>query len=131
MFSSDPISDMLTQIRNSISVGAKNVTVKFSKVKMQILKILKDKEYISDYATDNEKNPKTITIQINYKNKKPTINRISRISKPGRRIYVKYKEIPRPIGGLGLIIISTSKGIMTGNQARKEGLGGELICQVF
>ena len=128
----DPIADMLSRIRNAIIAGHKTVSIPSSQFKAEIGRILKEQGYISDVKTSEESGRKIINIDLAYtSNKKSVIKEIKRISKPSRRIYVNKLEIPRIKGGLGICILSTSKGIMTGSEARSQGVGGELICSIL
>ena len=128
----DPIGDMITRIRNAQMRQLSNVTVPNSKFRTKILDILKQEGFISNYKslTDSHKNF-NISVELKYSNGQPVINEIKRISKPGRRIYAKASSIPKIQNGLGLAIVSTSKGIMTDNEARNQNVGGEIICRVF
>lgn len=123
----DPISDMLTRIRNAYAVSKETVNVSSSKPKNAILYILKENGYINDFKEEGE----MICIELLYEKSKPAINSVERISKPGRRMYVKKDEIPTVLSGHGVAVISTSKGMMTGKDAKREHLGGELICRVY
>ncbi len=123
----DPISDMLTRIRNAYLVGKESLVVDSSKLKTSILKILKENKYIKDFKQDG----KVITIVLGYKDSKPLIERVERVSKPGRRVYVKCEDIPVVLSGKGVVILSTSKGILTGDEAKKNNLGGERIAKVY
>ena len=128
----DPIGDMITRIRNAQMRQLNNVTVPNSKFRAKILDILKQEGFISDYKTSTEIDKKfNISVELKYSNGSPVIKEIKRISKPGRRIYAKASSIPRIQNGLGLAIVSTSKGIMTDNEARNQNIGGEIICRVF
>lgn len=124
----DPIADMLTTIRNNMAAGKTDAVFGYSKVKVSLLDILQAKGIVSSYKIDTEDNKKFVTCQI-ITGRKPY--HLKRISKPGRRIYVKSKDIKHPLAGLGFTIISTPKGLLTGIQAKKIGLGGELICEVW
>ena len=128
----DPIGDMITRIRNSQMRMLKRVNIPASKFRAKILDVLKQEGYISDYKsqTDSE-NKENLSVKLKYNNGSPVIKEIKRISKPGRRIYAKATSIPRIQNGLGLAIVSTSKGIMTDNDARNKNIGGEIICRVF
>ncbi|NIT14770.1 MAG: 30S ribosomal protein S8, partial [Candidatus Dadabacteria bacterium] len=130
MIMTDPISDMLSRIRNAIIAGHSNVIIPDSKIKSEILRVLKEEGYIKDCKTIQENNRKVIDVQLKYHGprKESVVKKLTRVSKPSRRVYVKSGEIPRVRGGLGTSIISTSKGIMAGRNARKQGLGGEFIC---
>ena len=128
---SDPIADMLTRIRNAQAVSHKTVTIPFSKLKFNLAKILEKEGLIGKIDTQGKKTKKVIEIELKYKNDTPIISSIKRISKPGLRIYIKKDEL-RPIRqGYGLIIISTSQGLMTNNEANKKGLGGEILCEIY
>ena len=128
----DPIEDMLTRIRNGLHAGMKSVDVPASKVKVEIAKILKSEGYIDNYKVEGEGKDKTITIEFKYApDGSKVITGLKRISKPGLKVYAKSDSVPRVLNGLGTAIISTSRGLMTDKQARKEGLGGEVICYVW
>ena len=128
----DPISDMITRIRNAQLRALNSVTIPNSKFRARILEVLKVEGYISNYkATSSEKNHKFLLVDLKYNNGVPVIKEISRVSKPGRRIYTKADSIPKIQSGLGIAIVSTSKGIMTDNDARSKKIGGEIICRVF
>ena len=120
----DPIADMLTRIRNATMLDRGQVIVPTSKVKMEILKVLKKEHYITDFKAEKESN----VIQVDLNNE---ITKLIRVSKPGRRVYTPKDSIPTVLQGRGLIVISTSRGIMTGKEAKKQGLGGEIICKVW
>ena len=127
----DPIADMLTRIRNANQNRAAYVVIPTSKVKEEIAKILKDEGFIADYTIDGEGVQKNITLTLKYKNKERVITGLKRISKPGLRVYAGKDEIPTVLNGLGIAIISTSKGIMTDKEARKLSLGGEVIAYIW
>ena len=129
----DPISDMLTRMRNAMHAKQKQVEIPYSKLKYEIAKVLMLEGYISNFQEAvNEGSEKKILIQLKYtENDKPVIFGLKRISKPSRRIYVKCDEIPKVIGGLGIAILSTPKGILTDREARNEQVGGEVLCQVW
>ncbi len=128
----DPISDMLIRIKNALMARHKTVVVPGSKLKLEIARILKEEGYIEDYRVVEEKPQIKIEIVLKYDDKKrPVIAGIKRVSKPGRRIYRGYKELPRVLDGMGIAIISTSQGIMTDHEARKRRLGGEVICEIW
>ncbi|KKP69680.1 30S ribosomal protein S8 [candidate division CPR3 bacterium GWF2_35_18] len=124
---SDPIADMLTTIRNGGAAKNKIVETPTSKIKLEILKVLKDSLYITDYKLED----RVIKIFLKYYDKDFVIQRIKRISKPGVRIYRKSKGIKKTLGGHGMQIVSTPKGLMTDNQARKEKMGGEVLCEIW
>lgn len=129
---SDPIADMLTRIRNAIMVGHDSVLVPSSKMKLSIAKILKAEGFINDYEVLKGKPHRVIKIHLKYdENNQPILSGLERVSKPGLRVYSERKEIPRVYGGLGIAIISTSKGVMVGQQAWRQGIGGELLCYVW
>ncbi|WP_062305151.1 30S ribosomal protein S8 [Alicyclobacillus sendaiensis] len=128
----DPIADMLTRIRNANLVRHEKVEVPASKVKRAIAEILKNEGYIRDAEYIQDGPQGTIRLFLKYgKNNERVITGLKRISKPGRRVYVGHEDLPRVLGGLGIAIISTSKGIMTDREARKLGVGGEVICYVW
>lgn len=126
----DPISDMLTRIRNASLALLPELAVSHSNIKASIARILKEEGYIADYSTE-DKPVKTIKLKLKYQGRQGVIRHLRRISRPGLRRYVRSTEIPRVLGGMGTAIISTSRGVMTGNQARKNNLGGELLCYVW
>lgn len=128
----DPIADMLTRIRNALMVRHDSVVVPASKMKLALAKILKEEGFITDFEVVNRKPQKDIKIMLRYlNNAKPAISGLKRVSKPGLRVYVQKKEIPRVYGGLGIAIVSTSSGVKTGQQAWRQGSGGELLCYVW
>ena len=128
----DPIGDMITRIRNAQIRHLTKVNIPNSKFRAKILEVLKQEGYISNYKIlDDEKNKGSLLVDLKYNNGLPVIKEIRRISKPGRRIYAKASSIPKIQNGLGLAIVSTSKGIMTDNDARNQNIGGEIICRVF
>lgn len=129
---SDPISDMLTRIRNAMQAKHPKVDVPASKLKTEIARILKDEGYILNYKLVDEGAHKAIRVYLKYTPaNKPVISHLQRISRPGCRVYVGKDDIPKVLGGLGVNILTTPKGLMTGKSARKQGLGGELLCQVW
>jgi len=128
----DPIADMLTRIRNGNSVKHESVDVPASNIKKEIAQILLDEGFIKGYDVIEDGKQGIIRIELKYgSHGEKVIGGIKRISKPGLRVYVKSDEIPRVLGGLGIAILSTSKGIMTDKKARKEGIGGEVLCYVW
>ena len=132
MIVTDPIADLLTRIRNANQMRYKEVVVPSSKMKLEIVNILKDEGYITDYKVEKNDVQDNIVITLKYgKNKERVISGLKRISKPGLRVYAKAEEIPTVLSGLGISIVSTSKGIMTGKQAKKENLGGEVLAYVW
>ncbi|MFC2056390.1 30S ribosomal protein S8 [Chloroflexota bacterium] len=129
---SDPIADMLTRIRNAVMVKHDSVLIPASRMKLSIAKILKEEGFISDYEVLRGKPYLKIKIRLKYSDKnQPVLSGLERVSKPGLKVYVGRKEIPRVAAGLGIAIISTSKGVMTGQQAWRQGIGGELLCYVL
>lgn len=131
MTSTDPISDMLTRIRNAIMVRKNEVVLPHSKVKQSVAQLLADNGYVDSVSIVDEDFPKMLRITVNPENTNARITEIDRISKPGRRFYVGADEIPTIKRGRGMVIVSTSKGVMTGADAKKQGVGGELICKVY
>ncbi len=126
----DPIADMLTRIRNAIAAGRESVVVPHSKIKESLASILKQNNFIADYRVEEVDGFKTIIITVK-EGDRPAISSLQRVSKPGRRVYTSSKDIPLVLGGRGMVILSTSGGLMTGREARQKGLGGELICKVW
>jgi len=132
MVMTDPIADMLTRIRNANSVYHDKVEIPASKIKQAIVEILKSEGFVRDYEMVTDGKQGTLRVVLKYgANREKVITGIKRISKPGLRVYAKNEQVPRVLGGLGIAIISTSKGIMSDKQARKEGLGGEVIAYVW
>jgi small subunit ribosomal protein S8 len=128
----DPIADMLTRIRNANTANHDLVNVPASRMKQAVAQILKDEGFIADYERVNEGPQGTIKIKLKYgPNKEKVITGLRRISRPGLRVYTNKTEIPRVLGGLGLVIMSTSRGIMSGKRAKKEGCGGEVLAYVW
>ncbi|MDR9458522.1 MAG: 30S ribosomal protein S8 [Dehalococcoidia bacterium] len=127
----DPIADMLTRIRNAVLARHEFTLVPSSRMKLSIAKILKEEGFIRDYEVLKGQPQRVIKIYLKYAEKEPVISGLKRISKPGLRIYVQRKEIPRVYGGTGIAIISTPKGVMIGQQAWRQGLGGEMLCYVW
>jgi small subunit ribosomal protein S8 len=129
--STDPIADMLTRIRNAISVRKHEVTLPHSKAKEAVARLLKSSNFVSDVKVSEDKIGKLMTITINDESENARITEIVRLSKPGRRYYASAQEIPTVKRGRGVVIVSTSKGMMTGDDAKKQRVGGELICKVY
>ncbi len=127
----DPIADLLTRVRNAAMARHDSVNVPASKMKIAIAKILKDEGFISDYSVVKGEQQRIIKITLKYIDKQPAFIGLERVSKPGLRVYSGKKEIPRVYGGLGIAIISTSKGLMTGQEAWKKNIGGEVLCYVW
>lgn len=132
MAMTDPIADMLTRIRNASTVSHETVDIPASKLKVELARVLKEEGFIADYAVKEEGKFKVITITLKYDmNRKPVITKLERISKPGLRHYSKAKKLQKVLGGLGIAIISTPKGLLTDRKARKENVGGEILCYVY
>lgn len=127
----DPIADMLTRIRNASSSRQVNVLIPFSKVKRAILEIIRKEGYIGDITEETEGVKKNLRAILKYEGRMPAIRSIQRESKPGRRVYCKVEDIPTILNGLGIAVLSTPKGVMTGKEAKKAKLGGELICAIY
>ncbi|HIS83334.1 30S ribosomal protein S8 [bacterium] len=128
----DPIADMLTRIRNANMVSHEKVEMPSSKLKVELAKLLKEEGFITDYEVKEVGKFKVLTVILKYDmNKKPVITKLERISKPGLRNYSKAKNLPKVLGGMGIAIVSTSKGLLTDRKARKENIGGEVLCYVY
>lgn len=128
----DPIADMLTRIRNANTVSHATVEVPASKLKVQLAKLLKEEGFISDYEVKEEGKFKVIVITLKYEaNGKPVITKLQRVSKPGLRHYSKAKNLEKVLGGMGVAVVSTPKGLLTDRKARKENVGGEVLCYVY
>jgi small subunit ribosomal protein S8 len=130
MSMTDPIADLLTRIRNGQSSGKPEVKMPSSKVKLAITKVLKDEGYIEDFSSTDLDGKPTLAIQLKYYQGRPVIDRLERVSRPGLRVYKGKDDLPNILGGLGVAIVSTSKGVMSDRQARAAGHGGEVICIV-
>ncbi len=129
---SDPIADMLTRVRNAISARHPKVDIPASKLKAEIARILKEEGYIANFKVAEEGAKSVIKIYLKYSSENvPVISHIQRISRPGCRVYVGQTDIPRVQGGMGINILTTPRGVMTGRNARKEGVGGELLCSIW
>ncbi len=127
----DPIADMLTRIRNAITARHPKVDVPASKLKIEIARILKEEGYILNFKVAEEGVRKTIKIYLKYQvNNRPVISEMARVSRPGCRVFVGAQEVPTVMGGLGVNILTTPRGVMTGRDARKQGVGGEVLCQI-
>jgi small subunit ribosomal protein S8 len=132
MTTSDPIADMLTRVRNAVSARHPKVDVPSSKLKLEIARILREEGFIANFKLAEEGARKTIKIYLKYTpDNAPVISKIERISRPGCRIYVGAREVPRVLGGLGINILTTPQGVMTGAAARKANVGGEVLCHVY
>lgn len=128
----DPVADLLTRIRNASASRHRRVVIPSSNVKVAIAKILTQEGFVAGYTVTDDKPQANLVIGLKYTGKaKPVITDLDRVSKPGRRVYMGYRDIPWVRSGLGISIISTPKGVMTGRQARKEQVGGELLCNVW
>jgi len=137
MSMTDPIADMLTRIRNAVMSGQTLTAMPHSKVKVEIAKILKEEGYLENFEVADGERPsqKILRIKIKYigerRDRKPVLTNLERVSRPGRRVYTKKQEIPWVLSGIGVAILSTPKGIMTGQRARQLGVGGEILCKVW
>jgi small subunit ribosomal protein S8 len=127
----DPIADMITRIKNAVAAGHKDLAMPHSKMKESLAKILKQFNYIENYASVNEGVDKELKITLKYIGKTPVITGVKRVSKPGCRIYKNADVIPSTLNGYGLTILSTNKGVMDGKSARKQNVGGEVLCQIW
>ncbi|MCY3798362.1 MAG: 30S ribosomal protein S8 [Chloroflexota bacterium] len=131
----DPIADMLTRIRNALTRGMPEVLVPKSTIKVEIARILKEEGYVDDYSIGDESPAPLIKVQLKYfgsrRDRQPVITQLRRISKPGRRVYRKRRELPIVLSGTGIAIVTTPKGVMTAQQARRDGVGGEVLCYVW
>jgi small subunit ribosomal protein S8 len=129
---SDPIADMLTRIRNGIHAKHDAVTMPSSKIKVAIAKVLREEGFVRDFEVDQEAGRPMLRVHLSYTGRKdPVLTGIKRVSKPGLRVYVQKREIPRVFGGLGVAILSTPQGVMTGKTARQKNVGGEVLCYVW
>jgi small subunit ribosomal protein S8 len=131
----DPIADMLTRVRNALMIGHAVVAIPSSKIKVEIARILKEEGYIEDYFVTDDKPQPVLRVRLKYsgdrRNRKPVISGLDRVSRPGRRIYTRKKDIPWVLSGLGISVLSTPKGVITGHRARRLGVGGEILCYVW
>lgn len=131
----DPIADMLTRMRNALMAQHASVALPLSKIKLDIARILKEEGYIEDYTVVEQQPAPMLVITLKYwgsrRERRPVISNLKRVSKPGRRVYVSKDEIPWVLSGLGISILTTPKGVMTGQQARRQGIGGEVLCYVW
>lgn len=129
---SDPVADMLTRVRNGIRARHPRVEMPSSKLKVEIARILKDEGYVGNYKVAEEGKKKVLRINLRYDTEGlSVISALERVSKPGRRVYVGKNEVPKVLGGLGIAILTTPRGLMTGKAARRAGVGGEVICNVW
>jgi small subunit ribosomal protein S8 len=127
----DPVSDMLTRIRNALRIRAEKIDIPASRIKVEIARILKEEGFIKTYKILKDKRQGILRVVPRYVESESVLSGLKRISKPGRRIYVGSKEIPKVMGGVGIAILTTSKGIMSDKSSRREGVGGEVICHVW
>jgi small subunit ribosomal protein S8 len=128
----DPVADMLARIRNAASARHQKVDIPVSKLKLEIARILKEEGYIANFKATEEEGHKILRVYLKYgNNNEAAISNVERVSRPGCRVYVRRTDIPRVLGGMGINILTTPKGVMTGRQARKEGVGGEVLCQIW
>ena len=128
----DPIADMLTRLRNAVTAKHEYVNIPASKMKVAIARVLKDEGFIRDFAVEPDGARSLLKIELSYTGRKePVLSGIKRVSKPGLRVYVQKREIPRVLGGLGVAILSTPEGVMTGQVARQKSVGGEILCYVW
>jgi small subunit ribosomal protein S8 len=128
----DPVADFLARIRNAIHAKHQKVDVPASKLKLELARILKEEGYIANYKATEEQGHKLVRVYLKYgADDAAIISNLARVSRPGCRVYVGHNEIPRVLGGMGINILTTPKGVMTGRQARKEGVGGEVLCEVW
>ena len=131
----DPIADMLTRVRNALTAGKLEVIVPKSKIKVEIARILREEGYIEDFSIGDESPVPLINIKLKYfgarRERVPVITQLRRISKPGRRVYRKRRELPIVLSGTGIAIVTTPKGVMTAQQARRDGVGGEVLCYIW
>ena len=127
----DPIGDMLTRIRNGQMRSLNNIKIPFSNFRQKILEVLKKEGYIINFKVDERKKLKFLSVDLKYYEGQPVIKEIKRVSKPGRRVYSRADSIPKVLNGLGVAILSTSKGVMSDSEAVKNNIGGEIICRIF
>jgi small subunit ribosomal protein S8 len=128
---SDPIADFLTRLRNAARSNRHDVTVPHSRIKQEIARILKQEGFIADYSVDTNVKPPQIKVSLKFINRTPALTGLRRVSRPGLRKYVGSEEVPRVLGGMGISILSTSRGILTGREAKKEHVGGELLAVIW
>tara|TARA_B100000287_G_scaffold79357_1_gene71596 strand:+ start:5514 stop:5912 length:399 start_codon:yes stop_codon:yes gene_type:complete len=129
---SDPISDLLTRIRNAVMVSKSNIEIPHSNFKFELASLLKNEGYVSDVKISGDGTKKLIDIELKYSDEgTPVISGMNRLSKPGNRVYSSFDKLPRNNGGLGTVVVSTSRGLLSDSEARKRKLGGELICEVW
>ena len=128
----DPLADFLTRIRNALLVGHDEISLPSSKIKVEVARVLKEQGYIEEFVVANGQPSDTLTVRLRYDDdRRPVLSGLKRVSKPGRRVFVAKQDIPRVLGGMGTAIVSTSGGVMTGHEATKKGLGGEIWAEVW
>ena len=128
----DPVADMLARIRNAIRARHQKVDIPASRLKTEIARILKEEGYIANFKPADEEGQKVLRVYLKYgNNNEAAISRLQRVSSPGCRVYVGHNEIPRVLGGMGINILTTPRGVMTGREARKQGVGGEILCRIW
>ena len=128
----DPVADFLSRIRNGIRARQQKVDVPASKLKLELARILKEEGFISNFKATEEEGRKVLRVYLKYgNNNEAAISRLQRVSSPGCRVYVGHDEIPRVLGGMGINILTTPRGVMTGRDARKQGVGGEILCEIY
>ncbi|HYY70320.1 MAG TPA: 30S ribosomal protein S8 [Terriglobales bacterium] len=129
---SDPVADFLARIRNAIHARHQKVDVPASKLKLEIARILKEEGYVANYKATEENGHKVLRVYLKYgPDEQAAVSNLARVSRPGCRVYVRRNEIPRVLGGMGISILTTPQGVMTGRQARREGVGGEVLCEIW
>ena len=132
MNTTDPIADMLTRVRNAVQARHATVDIPFSKMKLAITKIMQDEGYIAGFEIMQQGNRKTLRLQLKYDaDRRPIVTGLRRVSRPGLRVYTGMHDIPRVMGGMGTVVVSTNRGIMTGREARRRHLGGELLAEIW
>jgi small subunit ribosomal protein S8 len=130
MSMTDPVADLLTRIRNGQSAGKANISLDSSKIKTAIARVLRDEGYVADFHVDNDTGKPRLIVDLKYYEGRPVIDRLERVSRPGLRVYRGKDELPKVLGGMGTVIVSTPQGVMTDKQARAAGQGGEVLCIV-
>jgi small subunit ribosomal protein S8 len=128
---SDPIADMLTRIRNASRAGVREVLMPHSRLKSEIARIMKSEGFIADFSAEKDGAKKSLRLRLRYRGETPVIRGLRRVSKPGLRRYVQADDVPRVVGGTGVAVLSTSRGVLTDREARKAGVGGEVICYIW
>ena len=130
MSMTDPVADLLTRIRNGQTAGKANISLDSSKIKMAIARVLKDEGYVADFHVENDTGKPRLIVDLKYYEGRPVIDRLERVSRPGLRVYRGKDELPKVLGGMGTVIVSTPRGVMTDREARAAGQGGEVLCIV-